>query len=74
MRLLLIEDNKRVADSVARNVKAEAFAVDMHLPAGDHSVMWDGRSDADEASASGIYFYMLSTANYTDAKKMMLLK
>jgi hypothetical protein len=36
---------------------------------GAHSIEWDA-----SASASGIYFYRLSAGNFTDVKKMVLLK
>jgi hypothetical protein len=37
--------------------------------AGNHSIEWNASSEA-----SGIYFYKLSTDNFTDTKKMVLLK
>ena len=37
-------------------------------------VTWDGRNDSGSAVSSGVYFYKLSTANFTQTKKMVLLK
>ena len=37
--------------------------------AGFHTVTWDAA-----ANASGIYFYKLDADNFTDTKKMVLLK
>jgi hypothetical protein len=41
---------------------------------GEHQIVWDGRNDSGKTSASGIYFYRLTTPNFTQQKKMMLLK
>lgn len=37
-------------------------------------VTWDGRNDSGTAVSSGVYFYKLSTSNFTQTKKMVLLK
>jgi flagellar hook assembly protein FlgD len=42
--------------------------------AGGFSVTWDGASNAGENVASGVYFYRLTAKEYTDCKKMVLLK
>jgi len=44
------------------------------LPAGNHSVTWDGTDSDGVPVASGIYFYRISAENFSAAKKMMLLK
>ncbi len=43
-------------------------------PAGNHAVMWDGHSEADKSVSSGVYLYRLTAGDYTDTKKMLLLK
>ena len=43
--------------------------VDSYLEAGQHSVLWDASSNA-----SGVYFYRLTAGEFTETKKMMLLK
>jgi hypothetical protein len=48
--------------------------VDGSLPAGKHSVIWDGKSSAGETAASGVYFYKIEAADFTDVKKMLLMK
>ena len=35
---------------------------------------WDGRTEVGEPVASGIYFYKLTTSNYTHTRKMVILK
>jgi hypothetical protein len=42
--------------------------------AGKHVVEWDGRNDAGQAVGSGVYFYRMTTAGFSDVRKMVLLK
>ena len=37
-------------------------------------VSWDGRIESDEEAASGTYFYRLEVKNFTQTKKMILLR
>jgi hypothetical protein len=41
---------------------------------GGHTITWDGRNDAGESVSSGVYFYKLVTNNFSQTKKMVLLK
>jgi hypothetical protein len=44
------------------------------LPAGKHSVQWNGRDDHAQAVASGVYFYQLKQAGQVKTQKAMLIK
>ena len=35
---------------------------------------WDGRNDTGESVASGVYFYQLQAGDYTDLRRMVILK
>jgi hypothetical protein len=48
--------------------------LDNHLPAGYHSVVFDGRDGQNAELASGVYLYRIKTDTHTDAKKMILMK
>ena len=63
---------------VAARAKLEVFntagqrvatLVDVALPAGDYSAFWDG-----SMAASGVYLYRLTAGEYSETKKMVLLK
>ncbi len=65
------------------NVKLEIFnilgqnirmLVDNLQDAGSYQIFWDGLDDTGARTASGIYFYKLSTEGYTDSRKMLLIK
>jgi hypothetical protein len=45
-----------------------------HLPAGQHAVIWDGRTDRGQAAASGQYRYVLTTPAGQTSRSMVLLK
>jgi hypothetical protein len=48
--------------------------VDEYQTAGHQAVDWDGTDEAGERSASGIYFYRLSIGDFSETRKMLLLK
>ena len=58
------------------NVLGASVAVifDGQAQAGDHQIVWDGRASDGTPTASGVYFYRLTADNYTETRKMMLLK
>ena len=51
-----------------------AAPVEATLPAGSHSITWDGRNDSGKHVASGVYFYIISANEHHAVKKLLLLK
>ncbi|MCI0452833.1 MAG: T9SS type A sorting domain-containing protein [Candidatus Latescibacteria bacterium] len=60
-----------VYDATGRKVRV---LVDEVQNAGPHEAAWDGRDERSAAQASGVYFYRLTAGNYSETKKMLLLK
>jgi len=48
--------------------------LDDNKSAGDYSVIWDGLDEKGKTVSTGIYFYRIVTDNFTETKKMLLLK
>lgn len=48
--------------------------IDGDMPAGNHTVTWNGTNSGGGAVASGIYFYRLAADTFVKTKKMMMLK
>jgi hypothetical protein len=48
--------------------------VDGDMPAGYHTVTWDGNDSDGSSVASGVYFYRITAEDFSSSKKMMLLK
>jgi flagellar hook assembly protein FlgD len=46
---------------------------DERLP-GYYQVFWDGKDNSGKEVSSGIYFYQLKTRDYSDTRKMILLR
>jgi C1A family cysteine protease len=60
-----------VYDVLGRRVRT---LVEKNQTPGEKSVDWDGRDDQGNIVASGIYFFQIVTMEFTETKKMMLLK
>jgi hypothetical protein len=41
---------------------------------GEYEVIWDGKNEKGEVVASGIYFYKLKAGDFSETKKMILLR
>ena len=48
--------------------------IDGRMSAGQHHVTFDGRGDDNNVLASGVYFYRLVTEEFTQSRKMTLMK
>ena len=48
--------------------------VDAAQPAGRYRIQWDGRNNDGAPVGSGVYFYRVVMASFSDTKKMVLLK
>ena len=50
-----------------------------YIPAGNYvesnrAIYWDGRTENGEQVSSGTYFYQIEAGDYTDTRKMVILK
>jgi hypothetical protein len=48
--------------------------VDEYQNAGSYTKVWDGHDDAGNEVASGVFFYRIKSGDFTDIKKMVLMK
>ncbi|OGC85307.1 MAG: hypothetical protein A2W07_07915 [candidate division Zixibacteria bacterium RBG_16_43_9] len=48
--------------------------INEHQSAGIKSVRWDGKDDSGNQVSAGVYFYSIKADNFTQTKKMVLLK
>jgi 5'-nucleotidase / UDP-sugar diphosphatase len=48
--------------------------VNRRLPAGEHSIQWDGQNDRGQQVASGLYFYRLTVGRQQALRRMLLLR
>jgi hypothetical protein len=51
-----------------------ASLINEELPAGSHSIIWNGKNGNGIITASGVYFYQLQTKDFSETKKMTLIK
>jgi flagellar hook assembly protein FlgD len=58
------------------NVKGQLVRtlVDEEKLSGNYNIIWDGKDNSGKEVSSGIYFYQLKTKDYTDTKKMVLVR
>lgn len=51
-----------------------ATLVDGRLPAGNHTVSWNGKTESGQSAATGVYFYRLRSDDFSQTRKMVLIK
>ena len=58
------------------NIRGERVTTlaDDTYAAGDYTVEWDGSSDNGNLVSTGVYLYRLLSDNFSDTRKMVLLK
>jgi uncharacterized delta-60 repeat protein len=61
----------QIYDVLGRKVR---ILVSEELSSGYKSVIWDGKNDDGKDVASGVYFYQLKVGDFSEPKKMLLLK
>ena len=61
----------KVYDTMGRLVRN---LVDEHYSEGRYEVIWNGRDNMGRMSAAGIYLYRLEVGNFTETKRMVLIK
>jgi hypothetical protein len=60
-----------IFDLLGRKVKT---LIKSNKPAGSYSVTWDGRDESGQPVATGVYLYRLTAGDFTQTKKMLVLK
>ena len=48
--------------------------VDQRMKAGAYATTWDGRDDRNHSQAAGIYFYVMKAGDFTERRKMSLVR
>jgi len=61
----------RIYDVAGRLVRT---LVETTMPAGDHSVEWDGTNDRGSSVGSGVFFYELRAGTFHEQRRMVLLR
>jgi parallel beta-helix repeat protein len=58
------------------NIKGQLVKtlVDEEKLPGNYNIIWDGKENSGREVSSGIYFYQLKTMDYTETRKMVLLR
>jgi len=65
-----LHENSRIEIFNIKGQKVKQFS-DIR---GQHSVVWNGKDDKGKSVSSGIYFYRLESGDFSEIKKMILLR
>jgi len=57
----------------ARGQQIKSFITD-YKPAGRHTIIWNGRDDAGNQLPSGVYFLRMTTAAFSQSRKILLIR
>ena len=60
-----------VFDALGQKVRT---LVAEHLPSGAHQILWRGVDERGQQVSTGVYFYRLQAGDYTQIRRMLLLK
>jgi M6 family metalloprotease-like protein len=73
---LNLQQNLHQADFSIYNIKGQKVytLATGNIDKGSHSFVWNGKDTKTKSVASGIYFYKITSDEYTETKKMILLQ
>ena len=77
IRFNLANGNSDKVNLKIYNVKGQivkTFKLNSENLSASNNIVWNGRDDNNRSVSSGVYFYKLSAGDYTNSKKMILLK
>jgi len=74
IRFSLARPNKVTISIYSINGQLVKSLVNGSYDIGNHSVIWNGLDDIGHPVSSGVYFYRMTTSEYTAVRKMLLLK
>ena len=63
--------NLSVYNMAGQHIKS---LVNGHQISGDHTVKWDGTNDSGERVTSGMYLYRIDAPDFSDTKRMILMR
>ena len=70
-----LPSNARVQLSIFNVLGQEVLTLmDAQMSAGEHEVVWNGDDASGRSVTSGVYFYRLTTDQFNETKKMILMK
>ena len=73
---LTTENTEKNTEIIIYNIKGQKvrMLLNERMSPGFHKVVWNGKDESGRNVSSGIYFYKFSAGNYSQTKRMLLLK